>query len=78
MKYFTFPCTNIMSIGIAVMSEEDPQVINEEALTDGVGGSWRGEASVNGMKDPRLGNKQELGIRCNCCKMANIRKWRVM
>ena len=78
MKYFTFPCTNIMKIGAAVLSREDPQLNNEAALKDGDGGSWRGEASVNGTKDPRLGNRRELGIRCNCCKMANIRKCRVM
>lgn len=65
-------------VGAAVTSNEDPQETREAELKDGDGGSWSGEASVNGMKDLRLGNRRELGITCSCCKIANIRKCRVM
>jgi hypothetical protein len=78
MKYFAFPWIRIMRIGAAVTSKDDPQVINEAELRDGFGGSRSGEASVNGMKDRRLGNRRELEMRCSCCNMANIRKCRVV
>lgn len=77
MKYLAFPCAKIMRIGAAVAIIERVQEANDDRLNDGVGGSCRGEASVNGMNDIRLGNRRELGIICSCCKIANIRKWRV-
>jgi hypothetical protein len=78
MKYFAFPWTSMMRIGATVMSIEDAHEINDVGFRDGVGGSWRGEDSVNGMKDLRLGNRRELGMICSCCSIANIRKCRVM
>jgi hypothetical protein len=78
MKYFAFPWIKIIRIGAAVTTIDDPQEINEAELRDGFGGSCRGEAAVNGMNELRLGNKRELGMRCSCCIIANIRKCRVM
>ena len=68
----------MMRMGAAVASSEDVQEINEAEVRDGVGGSCRGESVVNGIKEPRLGHNRELGMRCNCCNCANIRKCRVM
>lgn len=65
-------------MGVAVANSEDAQEANEAEVRAGAGGSCRGEAVVNGMKDLGLGNNRELGMRCNCCSVANIRKCRVM
>jgi hypothetical protein len=68
----------MMRMGAAVASIEEPQEIREAVLKDGVGGRRSGEASVNGMKDRKLGNRHELDLRFSCCKIANIRNWRVI
>ena len=66
-----------MRIGAAVANNDKPQEMNDAKVSDGDGGSCRGEAFVNGMKDPRLGSRRELGIRCSCRNIANIRKCKV-
>lgn len=77
-KYFAFPWTSMIRIGAAVTAIEDAHAIKDVGLRDGVGGSCRGEVSVNGIKDLRLGRSRELGMICICCNIANIRKCRVM
>ena len=53
----------MIRIGAAVAIIEDAQDINEAVLKNGAGGTCRGEVLVNGMKELRLGNNRELGIR---------------
>jgi hypothetical protein len=68
----------MIRMGATVPNSEDAQDISEAVLRDGAGGSCIGEALVNGTNDLRLGSNLELGMRFSCCRIAKIRKCKVM